>query len=918
MYCTHFVGKYDNSGKWASLTTHLRDTAGVMKCLVREWVSDSQIAACHMERVLFGKIAVFVAGVHDIGKCTAYFQGLITESSPYLADRLNSDGFILCRGPLYRGRTPHAFAGQWILQSSLFHIPESVASVVGAHHGVTESEPSINGSDDMLSVYPVNFYGTEKDKKLMNLWNSAWLEIVENALQMAGFESKAELPELTVEAQILITALLIMADWIASNSYFYPLYDMYEEDNGSDYEKRMNEGWNKLRFPESWEPEVSRMNKEIFEDRFHFFPNEIQEAVYQVANETERPGIFILEAQMGAGKTEAALSAAEVIAAKGHLKGIFFGLPTQATCNGIYDRLYSWADSVSEETLNAIRLAHAGAMYDWDYQQQVMQGRAQVAEEDLETGTLVHPWFQGNKRALLADFVIGTVDQFLLAVLKKKHFMLRHLGLAGKVIVIDECHSYDAYMNQYLNKALQWMGGYGVPVILLSATLPSQIRTEFVENYLSGCKVKRPLIAEDAGGLENQERNWKKTQGYPLLTWTDGNVIHQKMIQQETKHKAVRINRLNSCKDVIATIRDKLKNGGCACVILNTVKCAQSFYNMLKDEFPEWEILLYHAQFTLDDRLQKEKKIMSKMGKKTKNSDRGRFILVGTQVLEQSLDYDADILFTQLCPIDLLLQRIGRLHRHERVDAKGQSARPPGLQQPECWVISGGEEMEEYDSGSRKIYGDYLLMRTGKVLPDQINLPENIASLVQKVYDESNSLDMEGEDSYELAKQEYIQQIEKQKRRAETFLLEKPRKEITGMLTNPVFYDEEDGNRGVRDGDLSIEIILLRNDSDGIRLLESSVFDKCFHTDEMPDEETCFQMARQRVRLPRLFAQDYFFNRLMDELDERQKEFYLWKESAWLKGEEILLLDSNNTVELCGYLLYYDSETGLQYLKREE
>ena len=138
------------------------------------------------------------------------------------------------------------------------------------------------------------------------------------------------------------------------------------------------------------------------------------------------------------------------------------------------------------------------------------------------------------------------------------------------------------------------------------------------------------------------------------------------------------------------------------------------------------------------------------------------------------------------------------------------------------------------------------------------------------------------------------------------------------MLTNPVFYDEEDGNRGVRDGDLSIEIILLRNDSDGIRLLESSVFDKCFHTDEMPDEETCFQMARQRVRLPRLFARDYYFNRLMDELDERQKEFHLWKESAWLKGEEILLLDSNNTVELCGYLLYYDSETGLQYLKREE
>lgn len=116
----------------------------------------------------------------------------------------------------------------------------------------------------------------------------------------------------------------------------------------------------------------------------------------------------------------------------------------------MYDRLYEWASSVSDETVNAIRLAHGGANYNKNYQQQVIQGKTYVYEEEIDSSVYVHPWFQGNKKALLADFVIGTVDQFLMASLRRKHFMLRHLGLSGKVVIIDECHAYDAYMNQYL------------------------------------------------------------------------------------------------------------------------------------------------------------------------------------------------------------------------------------------------------------------------------------------------------------------------------------------------------------------------------------------------------------------------------------------------------------------------------------
>lgn len=904
MNYNHLVGKTDGNGRWLPLTTHLYDTAGVMRHLVREWVSDSQIEACHMDRTVFEKTAVFAAGIHDIGKSISIFQALITRKYQCLADRLDEDGLVLCYEFMYRGHTPHAYAGQEILQR-IFDIPESFAAVIGAHHGTPASESSINGSCDMLAVYPAEFYGKERDNRQKQLWESIWLNIISDALRVSRFESIKEIPELTVEAQILLTALLITADWIASNTYYFPLIDIYETDFEVCNDNRIEEAWNRLKFPENWEPEVNRMNEVIFAERFHFLPNDMQRTVYQIVNETKKPGIFVLEAQMGVGKTEAALSAAEVIAAKCHSKGIYFGLPTQATCNGIYERLYNWADTVSEETVNAIRLAHGGAMYDREYQKQVMQGQAQITDENIEFGTIVHKWFAGNKKALLADFVIGTVDQFLLASLKKRHFMLRHLGLAGKVVIIDECHAYDSYMNEYLKKSLEWMGGYGVPVILLSATLPSGIRAGFVESYLAGCKVK----------IDN-EQGWKNSQAYPLLTWTDGKKVYQREIRQKIADKAIELKYLENKEGVIDTIRDKLQDGGCACVILNTVNSAQSYYESLKEAFPEWEILLYHAQFTLDERLTKEKRLAEKMGRKSDSSERNRFILVGTQVLEQSLDYDADIMFTQLCPIDLLLQRIGRLHRHERTDGKEQSLRPMRVQKPECYVILEGET--GYDEGTGKIYGDYLLMRTMKVLPDYINIPRDIPMLVQKVYDENDDFDMNNNDTYVKAKNGHLDLIKKKQCRARTFLLNKPRSGITGMLTNSFIRDEEDGRMSVRDSDSSIEIILLRQDSDGIRFLGSDAEEKCFCTDKMPDEESCISIARQRLRLPGLFGRDYIIDDVIHELDERQKELALWKESAWLKGEEILLLDSDNTAELCGYNLYYDKNVGLKYQKKEE
>lgn len=293
--------------------------------------------------------------------------------------------------------------------------------------------------------------------------------MVEQHLRAAGFASLEDLPVLSIPQELLLTGMLIMADWIASNTSFFPLLSV--EDLGSEalYPKRFVSGWKRIHLPDPWQtPSYIPMDKDSFQNRFGFSPNEVQQAVLDVAASMETPGLLILEAQMGVGKTEAALAAAETFAAKWGAGGLFFGLPTQATANGIFGRLTTWAQTQSEDTVHSIRLAHGMAELNEDYRE-LFPGRALVEKDIPEEGVYVHPWFQGHKQALLADFVIGTVDQLLLVALKQRHLMLRHLGVAGKVVVIDEVHACDAYMDTYLDRALSWLGRYHVPV---SCSLP--------------------------------------------------------------------------------------------------------------------------------------------------------------------------------------------------------------------------------------------------------------------------------------------------------------------------------------------------------------------------------------------------------------------------------------------------------------
>lgn len=359
-------------------------------------------------------------------------------------------------------------------------------------------------------------------------------DIFDWALQASGFKSVSDLPEINQVGQVILTGLLIMADWIASNTKYFPLFSIYDSID-CNLEKRAEEGFTKWFKTELWQADYNFDYKESFNKRFGFYPNKHQERFIETILDANDPGIFIFEAPMGMGKTEAALYGVELLAQKKGASGLFFALPTQATTNGIFPRVEKWlTDIVDDFDENlSLRLVHGKAYLNEDFQMLAKNINTDANYED-HPSVIVNEWFSGKKSAILDDFVVGTIDQFLLLSLKQKHLFLRHLGFSKKVVVIDEVHAYDAYMNQYLYQALKWMGAYNVPVIILSATLPAEKREELIKEYLIGKGIKTRKQKHD-----RQIAAFT----YPLITYNDGSVIKYEDKFGKTSKKKIEVIR---------------------------------------------------------------------------------------------------------------------------------------------------------------------------------------------------------------------------------------------------------------------------------------------------------------------------------------------------------------------------------------
>lgn len=861
--------------EWLPLWIHSCDTAKMIEFLIAERFYHS-CDDCGMEYDKFRKTAILLAYLHDIGKMTPLFQSRLLSALPNMRTVFERNDVKIPFEYEYQNKflSHHTKCGEAILLSLGF--PSDVASIVGAHHGM----PAVDFMDHIESQ-PKHFFGIPTIRKF---WNSVYKEWADFSMECAGFENVSEIPRLNKRTQVVLSGLVVMSDWLASNQENFPLLN--EDDFLSEYPiDRFNNAITQLDLPDVWESEQMHITDDDFAERFTFSMNDIQKSVIDVAEKSKSAGLYILEAPMGIGKTEAALSAAEILASKCGKNGLFFGLPTQATANGIFERVKKWAQLQSSETFHSINLSHKNA----EFMPEFAKLKSESVDLDGDYGLTVHSFFSGNKQSLLADFVIGTVDRLLMSVLQKKHAMLLHLGLSQKVVIIDECHAYDAYMNCYLDRALEWLHEYNVPVILLSATLPPERNRELIGSYLR-CRV------DDIPNVP-----------YPRLTYTEGNDIKSLSLTLDAPSKNVNIVRAAE-DDAEKEIKHAVEAGACIGIICNVVSRAQHFAEFAR-KIEDATVILYHAQYVIPDRAEKEEILIKAVGKHSEFSKRKGTVVVGTQVLEQSLDIDFDLLITDLCPMDLLLQRIGRLHRHRRAD------RPQDYTCAKCIVLG----TTEFDKRTVNIYTEWLLMRTNSLLPDAISIPDDIDSLVRDTY---NAVEPNNDEERE-ALDEYNHRRAFKKQKAQAYLMPPPQdkrynNDLHDWLNNGITDSENTALAAVRDGISSIEAIVMVQHSDGmLEMLPWCSNGKKYYPSECPPEDECRLISQQRIRLPFAFCYQWNYEETVRELEKSDKHLTGFQGSHWLKGELVMLLDDNLSAELCGYKITYSRDNGLEYKKGE-
>jgi CRISPR-associated endonuclease/helicase Cas3 len=401
------------------------------------------------------------------------------------------------------------------------------------------------------------------------------------------------------------------------------------------------------------------------------------------------PGLTLIEAPTGSGKTEAALACAWRLLAVGRADSIIFALPTQATANAMLKRAEAFA-ALAFGAANVV-LAHGKRRFHPEFQRLVDAGRRRTAQGEEEAAVQCSAWLaHSRKRVFLGQIGVCTVDQTLLSVLPVRHKFVRGFGINKSVFIVDEVHAYDSYMHGLLAEVLRRQKDTSGSAILLSATLPSGVRSKLL----------------DAWGAESPEEA-----PYPAA-WhaTGGSAVPLKV--PEAERPALRVVAIECVKlpdafpdDVIVDrIVGAAERGARVAVVLNLVDHAQRLARVLRPR-TAIPVDIFHARYRFADRQAKETWALGQYGREAPR-DGGR-ILVATQVVEQSVDLDFDWLVTQICPVDLLFQRLGRRHRHDR-------PRPPGFESPHCMVIS--VEREDYGYHNLIYENTRVLWRTDRLL----------------------------------------------------------------------------------------------------------------------------------------------------------------------------------------------------------
>ncbi len=711
--------KYVGTQTWHPLAYHSLDVAACGQALLRQqptWLENlSRLAG--MDVCVLEPWFIFLLAVHDLGKFSNGFQTLPKNPFGYIAKvaydvRHDTLGYALAM----------EFLPQWLKAPELAErggglLRLWVAAVTG-HHG----RPPINQNLAALveRQFPAETARHDAAKFVFTmrrlLLPADWAFPARTEGQLDRYK----------QSSWLVSGLAVLADWLGSNTFWFKYRDP---------DKTLEQYWHDIALPmaqvavkESGLAGALPASEATFGSLFPHIESPTPLQVW--ANEvpiSPKPQLFVLEELTGGGKTEAALTLAARLMATGCGRGVYFALPTMATADAMFDRIEKKPKGADQETWKrffvsadpSLVLAHSAAKV--RQKLDALQRRDagyDKQNEDASASQLSSAWLaDSRKKALLADFGIGTIDQALLSVMPLRHQSLRLLGLSTKVLVVDEVHACDCYMGELLSRLLCFHAALGGSAILLSATLPSDQRARLLAAFAEGAGYK--IIPPEK-------------YDYPLATHFHASGLDEKPISaRKEASRKVSVQPLADLDTVFQRLHTSIERGDCAVWVRNTIVDAVSAWATWNTDHPDNPATLFHARFALCDRLEIGKRIHEDFGPVSTPDSRRSKLVIATQVIEQSLDVDFDDMVSDLAPIDLIVQRAGRLQRHKR-NAEGSPS-----ETEERGGAALGVLMPEPINDAKNAWFKRLLPKAAKVYPDHGKL-----WLTTRWLDEHKSFDL--------------------------------------------------------------------------------------------------------------------------------------------------------------------------------
>ena len=590
---------------------HMLDVMAVAEIMVRDWVLETRLK----------KVLILLVGLHDLGKLTPEFRAMLMEGAdaPVWSHWETSEAILYAIDDVLSAYLPGKIQAR-----------EELYAAIAGHHGRPSKK---NKQRDVIRMAEKKLPGSET----LSHSREFLLELID-LLDIKPCE-----PMTWVKARFqswLLAGLTSTSDWIGSNT---------------DWFKSEKPKWT---VPEYWK--IAREKAQIaveqtgikkgraLEGRILNFDrlHPMQQACTEIGfsdGSTDGPTLVLIEDETGAGKTEAALLTARNMMLAGKGNGLYFGLPTMATANSMFSRCVAPVDRMIEKP--SLVLAHGKSKLS-DGFRPVITGEVRRQGYDDVSGT---SWLADDRRkALLAQVGIGTIDQVLISVMPARHTVMRHWGLLGKILIVDEVHEMgDPYMNVALQKVLAMHASRGGSAILMTATLPVPQKRELIEAFT---------------GKDNLLPAEKETL-YPCLTViNEGRAVVREVAAVDRGRPDVPVRRIGTPETAIDLLVEKTR-GGSACVyIRNSVDDAIAAVDALHRRGIKADLL--HARFALCDRKRIEDVLAARLGKSGSNEDRRGYVLVSTQVVESSLDLDFDVMVSDLAPMAAIIQRTGRLWRH--------------------------------------------------------------------------------------------------------------------------------------------------------------------------------------------------------------------------------------------------------------